>query len=48
MNKIRNLIKCKAHPRYQMKRKPRALCEDCWALWLYTKYFREVAKELVK
>lgn len=26
--------KCALHPRYQVKRKPRAACEDCWRLWL--------------
>ncbi len=24
---------CKSHRRYQAKRKPRTLCEACWAKW---------------
>jgi len=26
-------MKCKRHPRYQAKRKPRLACEDCWRKW---------------
>jgi len=26
--------KCKAHPRYRVKRKPRSPCEVCWRAWI--------------
>ena len=26
-------LKCKEHPRYQMKRQPRGNCEACWFLY---------------
>ncbi len=29
--------KCKIHPRYQAKRKPRLACEACWSLWFKVK-----------
>lgn len=25
---------CKRHPRYEAKRTPKAICGDCWALFL--------------
>ena len=28
------LYPCRDHPRYQVKNKPRALCEKCWRLWI--------------
>lgn len=28
------LARCPAHPRYQVKRPPRAACEGCWRLWI--------------
>jgi len=30
-------MSCPKHRRYQAKRKPRSLCEDCWGMWLVTK-----------
>lgn len=27
-------LKCKDHPRYQAKRKPRVACEMCWRMWI--------------
>lgn len=27
------MSKCKEHPRYQVKRKPRGDCPACWAMW---------------
>ena len=26
-------MKCKDHPAYKAVRKPRTLCEKCWAIW---------------
>lgn len=26
-------LKCKKHPRYQAKRKPRCVCYACWCMW---------------
>lgn len=37
---IDELVRCKVHRRYQVKRKPRSTCEACWELWVLTKYFR--------
>lgn len=30
--------RCKAHSRYQIKRKPRGTCESCWRSWIFKKY----------
>jgi len=27
-------MKCKEHPKYQVKRKPQCLCEQCWEMWI--------------
>lgn len=27
-------MKCRAHPKYKALRRPRVLCEQCWAMWL--------------
>ena len=29
--------KCKRHPKYQAKRKPRADCGLCWEMWEWSK-----------
>lgn len=32
---------CPIHRRYQAKRKPRVLCEDCWRMWFEAEHQRE-------
>ena len=35
---IRSEYRCPDHPRYQVMRKPRTLCERCWELWINKKH----------
>ena len=39
------MIKCKKHPKYQAKRKPRAECIDCDYIW-FTKNAQESFKSV--
>lgn len=34
-------LRCVTHPRYAAKRKPRVLCEACWAFWFAEKDLRD-------
>ena len=45
---IRALMRCEEHPRYQVKRKPRALCEACWTQWVFKQYFTSIRKSFAK
>jgi len=40
-------MNCKKHPKYEVKRKPRADCVTCWVMWL-TKENNRLSKELNK
>lgn len=31
-------MKCKKHPKYKAKMKPRVPCEECWCKWFWVKY----------
>lgn len=28
------IMACKKHPKYEVKREPRADCDRCWLMWL--------------
>jgi hypothetical protein len=40
LKELESLLKCKKHPRYQMKRKPTSKCKKCWDLWSLTTFKR--------
>ncbi len=33
-SELSDQYRCKTHPRYQAKGKPRSTCEGCWRLWI--------------
>lgn len=46
--KIQELVRCEVHKRYQVKRKPRVLCEACWTLWTLKNLFKAQRLEILK
>ncbi len=39
-------MKCKKHPRYKGKSKPKRYCLDCWKIWLSDPYVYRWQEEL--